>query len=73
VPRWTEAQAARTRIFSLDMGTMGMGMGLGRRSMAGMMALYARGMSMARINVGVPLAVRATPPSSCRKRGRLRL
>jgi FtsP/CotA-like multicopper oxidase with cupredoxin domain len=56
VPAWTEAQAARTRHFSLDMGMMGMGMGMrGRGRMGGMMGINGRSMDMARIDVRVPL------------------
>jgi FtsP/CotA-like multicopper oxidase with cupredoxin domain len=60
VPAWTEAQAARTRRFSLDMGMMGMGMGMGmgmrgRGRMGGMMGINGRSMDMARIDVRVPL------------------
>jgi FtsP/CotA-like multicopper oxidase with cupredoxin domain len=57
VPAWTEAQAARTRTFSLDMGMMGMGMmmGMGRRGMGGMMGINGRPMDMGRIDVQVPL------------------
>ena len=61
VPRWTAAQAARTRTFTLDMGMMGMmgGMGMGMRGrgngMNGMMSINGRSMDMARIDVRVPL------------------
>ena len=56
VPSWTEAQAARTRTFSLDMGMMGMmGMGMGRRGMGGMMGINGRTMDMRRIDERVPL------------------
>jgi FtsP/CotA-like multicopper oxidase with cupredoxin domain len=56
VPRWTQAQAARTRTFSLDMGMMGMmGMGMGRRGMGGMMGINGRTMDMRRIDERVPL------------------
>ena len=63
VPSWTEAQAARTRSFSLDMGMMGMGMGgmgmgrmMGRRGgMRGLMGINGQSMDMARIDVRVPL------------------
>jgi FtsP/CotA-like multicopper oxidase with cupredoxin domain len=44
VPKWTEAQAVRSRTFTLDMGMMGMGMGgmgrmMGRPGMGGMMGI----------------------------------
>jgi len=56
VPDWTEAQAARTRTFSLDMGMMGMGMmGMGRGGMGGMMSINGRSMDIARIDVRVPV------------------
>jgi FtsP/CotA-like multicopper oxidase with cupredoxin domain len=64
VPVWTEARAVRTRSFSLDMGMMGMGMGMGggmgmgrggRGGMSGTMGINGRSMSMARIDVRVPL------------------
>jgi FtsP/CotA-like multicopper oxidase with cupredoxin domain len=56
VPGWSEAQAVRSRSFSLDMGMMGMGMGMGGRGgMGGMMGINGRAMSMARIDVRVPL------------------
>ena len=60
MPRWTEAQAVRTRTYTLDMGMMGMGMGgmgrmMGRSGMRGMMIINGRSMDMARIDVRVPL------------------
>jgi FtsP/CotA-like multicopper oxidase with cupredoxin domain len=62
VPKWTEAQARRARTFTLDMGMMGMGMGMsgmgrmmGRPGMGGMMGINGRSMDMARIDVRVPL------------------
>jgi FtsP/CotA-like multicopper oxidase with cupredoxin domain len=57
VPHWTEAQVARTRTFSLDMGMMGMmGMGMGGRGgMGGMMGINGRSMDMGRIDVRVPI------------------
>jgi FtsP/CotA-like multicopper oxidase with cupredoxin domain len=60
VPRWTEAQAARPRTFTLDMGMMGMGMGgmgrmMGRPGMGGMMGINGPSMDIARIDVRVPL------------------
>jgi FtsP/CotA-like multicopper oxidase with cupredoxin domain len=60
VPGWTEAQAVRSRTFTLDMGMMGMGMGgmgriMGRSGMGGMMGINGRPMDMERIDVRVPL------------------
>jgi blue copper oxidase len=54
VPSWTPAQAARTRIFTLDMKTMS----LVRRlypDMEGPMGINGRSMDMKRIDVRVPL------------------
>jgi blue copper oxidase len=58
VRSWSEARAVQTRTFSLDMGMMGMmgvGMGMGGRSMSGMMGINGRSMSMSRIDVRVSL------------------
>lgn len=69
VPSWSPGQAARTRVFNLDMGMMGGmgmgrgmigGMGMGRRMrgrgrMDGMMGINGREMDPDRIDVRVPL------------------
>ena len=57
VPSWTSSQAARTRVFELNMGMMGsMGRGMmGRGRMGGMMGINGRAMDNNRIDVRVPL------------------
>lgn len=54
VPQWNPAQAARTRIFTLDMTTMSMGTMLGPM-MDGSMGINGRSMDMDRIDERVPL------------------
>jgi FtsP/CotA-like multicopper oxidase with cupredoxin domain len=54
LPSWTAAQAARTRVFTLDMAMMGMG-GMGRRTLDGLMGINGRTMSKNRIDVEIPL------------------
>jgi blue copper oxidase len=54
VPKWTEAQAVRSRMFTQDMGMMSMGMG-GMGRMGGMMGINGRSMDMACIDGRVPL------------------
>ena len=54
VPQWNPAQAARTRTFTLDMTTMGMGPMPGP-TMDGSMGINGRSMDMDRIDERVPL------------------
>lgn len=54
VPDWKPSLANRTRTFTLDMLTMGMGGTKGRRTMDGMMGINGRAMNMSRIDLEIP-------------------
>lgn len=54
VPEWKPSMATRTRTFTLDTLTMGMGGTMGRRTMDGMMGINGRAMNMSRIDLEVP-------------------
>ena len=54
VPHWNPAQAARTRIITLDMAMMGMGP-MGSPAMDGPMGINRRSMDINRIDLRIPL------------------